>query len=84
MPLTLQALQHKFGDVVAGLHYLPDFHLFEQTPEAGQYFVGFGKAFSINLKESTLVVSADSAYWISLLAGYNRSFHLAYQSLTPK
>ena len=51
--LTLQALQHKFGEAVAALRSLPKFHLFKLTPEAGQYFVGFGKAFTINLKEIT-------------------------------
>ena len=34
------------------LRSLPDLHLFELTHEAGQYFVGFVKVFTINLKKS--------------------------------
>ncbi|MDD1613026.1 MAG: pyridoxamine 5'-phosphate oxidase family protein [Methylococcaceae bacterium] len=50
----LDALENKFGDTVALLRSLPDFHLFELTPETGQYIAGFGKAYTINLKENRI------------------------------
>lgn len=50
----LQALQKKFGEVVSVLRSLPDFHLFELTPTKGQYVVGFGRAFSIDVEDGSL------------------------------
>lgn len=53
-PNRIDALQEEFGEVVGILRTLPDFHLFALQPESGQYVVGFGQAFSINLKDDTL------------------------------
>jgi len=50
----LQALEDQFGHVVALLRSLPDFHLFELTPESGQYVAGFGKAYAIDVQADTL------------------------------
>ncbi len=50
----LQAMQEKFGEVVAILRTLADFHLFALRPESGQYVVGFGRAFTINSTDETL------------------------------
>jgi putative heme iron utilization protein len=50
----LQALQDRFGDVVALLRTLPDFHLIELTPETGHYVAGFGRAYAIDLHSGTL------------------------------
>jgi len=50
----LQALENKFGTVVALLRTLPDFHLIELTPETGQYVAGFGKAYAIDLSTGIL------------------------------
>ncbi|MGR8941500.1 MAG: HugZ family pyridoxamine 5'-phosphate oxidase [Gammaproteobacteria bacterium] len=50
----LRALQDKFGDTVALLRTLPDFHLFELRPEAGHYVAGFGKAYAIDLTDNSL------------------------------
>ena len=52
--VQLQAMQKKFGEVVAILRNLPDFHLFALKPECGQYVVGFGQAFAINITNGTL------------------------------
>lgn len=52
--LQLQSLQKKFGEVVSVLRSLPDFHLFELTPIEGQYVVGFGRAFAIDVVDGTL------------------------------
>jgi len=49
----LAALHEQFGQIVSLLKSLPDFHLFALQPESGQYVVGFGKAFDINLLEGT-------------------------------
>lgn len=50
----LQALQDKFGNVVALLRTLPDFHLIELIPETGHYVAGFGKAYAIDLNCNAL------------------------------
>jgi hypothetical protein len=51
-PLTLQALQHIFGEVVSVLRSLSGFHFSADTSsKAGLYFVGFSKAFTINSKK---------------------------------
>jgi putative heme iron utilization protein len=52
--LQLQAFQEKFGNVVAVLKSLPDFHLFSLQPESGQYVVGFGNAYHINIADGQL------------------------------
>jgi putative heme iron utilization protein len=53
-PRQLQALEDKFGNMVALLRTLPDFHLIELTPETGQYVAGFGKAYTIDLDRNIL------------------------------
>jgi putative heme iron utilization protein len=50
----LQALQDKFGEVVSVLRSLSDFHLFALRPESGRFVIGFGRAFTINMNDSTL------------------------------
>lgn len=50
----LRAMEDKFGNVVALLRTLPDFHLIELTPETGHYVAGFGKAYAIDLHCNTL------------------------------
>ncbi len=50
----IQALQHKFGEVVSVLSSLSDFHLFALQPENGRYVIGFGRAFSINVSDGSL------------------------------
>ena len=50
----LQTMREKFGEVIEVLGALPDFHLLALTPEKGQYVVGFGRAFRINVSEGTL------------------------------
>ncbi len=44
----LDQLQEQFGQVVAVLRSLPDFHLLVLTPRSGRYVIGFGKAFDID------------------------------------
>ncbi len=50
----IQALQHKFGEVVSVLSSLSDFHLFALRPENGRYVIGFGRAFSIDVNDGSL------------------------------
>ena len=50
----LQALQDKFGEVVNVLRSLSDFHLFALRPESGRFVIGFGRAFTVNVNDSTL------------------------------
>ena len=50
----IQALQDKFGEVVSVLRSLSDFHLFALRPENGRYVVGFGRAFTVNVRDGTL------------------------------
>ena len=54
-PDRIQALQDKFGEVVSVLRSLSDFHLFALRPENGRYIVGFGRAFTINVIDGTLL-----------------------------
>lgn len=54
-PERIQALQDKFGEVVGILRSLSDFHLFALHPEKGRYIVGFGRAFTINMIDGTLL-----------------------------
>ncbi|MDP1771502.1 MAG: pyridoxamine 5'-phosphate oxidase family protein [Methylobacter sp.] len=51
----IQALQDKFGEVVSVLRSLSDFHLFALRPENGRYVIGFGRAFSINVSDGSLL-----------------------------
>ncbi len=51
----LKALQDKFGQVVSLLRTLTDFHLFALSPENGRYVLGFGQAYSINIKDGSLL-----------------------------
>ncbi|OAI08915.1 pyridoxamine 5-phosphate oxidase [Methylomonas methanica] len=46
----LDRLQDRFGETVAVLRSLTDFHLLALTPLRGQYVAGFGKAFSIDVE----------------------------------
>jgi heme iron utilization protein len=50
----LMALQKQFGNIVEVLRSLSDFHLFTLTPISGRYVVGFGLAFTINVKDGSL------------------------------
>ena len=50
----LDALQNHFGEVVALLRSLSDFHLFALEPQEGRYIIGFGRAYNINLNDDTL------------------------------
>jgi len=50
----LNMLQDKFGEVVSLLRSLSDFHLFELQPQSGRYVVGFGRAFTIDVKDGSL------------------------------
>jgi putative heme iron utilization protein len=47
----LKAFQDKFGEVVSLLNTLTDFHLFALCPESGRYIMGFGQAYTINIKD---------------------------------
>ncbi|MEY3758525.1 MAG: hypothetical protein RIR39_16 [Pseudomonadota bacterium] len=51
----LHDLQDKFGEVVGVLRALPDFHLLALHPESGRYVMGFGRAFSVNVNDGTLL-----------------------------
>lgn len=44
----LDAMALKFGEIVAVLRTLPDFHLLVLQPQAGQFVAGFGKAYSVD------------------------------------
>lgn len=50
----LSRLEQCFGNTVALLRHLPDFHLFVLTPQAGRYVAGFGKAYDLVLPAGTL------------------------------
>jgi putative heme iron utilization protein len=50
----LQHLKHKFGETVALLSGLADFHLLSLTPINGKYIAGFGQAFKIDVKKDSL------------------------------
>jgi heme oxygenase (biliverdin-IX-beta and delta-forming) len=52
----LQAMQDKFGSIIEVLRSLDDFHLIALTAEAGQYVIGFGRAYSINIADGTLTL----------------------------
>jgi putative heme iron utilization protein len=50
----LDRLQEQFGQTVALLRSLPDFHLFELSPDNGRYVAGFGRAFKISVEDLSL------------------------------
>ncbi len=50
----LAKMQEKFGETVALLTSLPDFHLLALTAINGKYVAGFGKAYSINTSDWTV------------------------------
>lgn len=51
----LDRLQSRFGETVAVLRSLADFHLLALTPLRGHYVAGFGKAFTINIDNGDLL-----------------------------
>ena len=51
----LNALETKFGEVVGLLRSLADFHLFALSPQSGRYIVGFGQAFTCDVKNGTVI-----------------------------
>ncbi|MDX8129039.1 HugZ family protein [Methylomonas sp. LW13] len=51
----LDKLQQRFGETVAVLRSLADFHLLALTPLRGQYVAGFGKAFSMDVENGVLL-----------------------------
>lgn len=50
----LDQLQEQFGQTVALLRSLPDFHLFGLSPESGRYVAGFGRAFRICIEDGSV------------------------------
>lgn len=50
----LSRLEQRFGETVALLRSLPDFHLYALTPHAGRYVAGFGKAYDLQLPAGDL------------------------------
>ncbi|AMK76264.1 MULTISPECIES: HugZ family protein [Methylomonas] len=55
----LDMLQDRFGETVAVLRVLADFHLLALTPVRGQYVAGFGKAFSIHVENGVLLPASQ-------------------------
>ena len=45
---TLDAMEAKFGNIMAMLRTLQDFHLFRLNPYKGTYVVGFGRAYEVD------------------------------------
>lgn len=50
----LALMEQRFGDTVALIRGLPDFHLFALTPTAGHYVAGFGKTYQLELPAGRL------------------------------
>lgn len=50
----LDSMQKQFGQVMTLLRSLNDFHLFELVPENGRYIAGFGRAFTIDMRDGTV------------------------------
>jgi heme iron utilization protein len=50
----LKAMQDQFGEVISLLRPLSDLHLFALCPESGRYVAGFGQAYTINVKDSSV------------------------------
>ncbi|MGH1463415.1 MAG: HugZ family protein [Neptuniibacter sp.] len=44
----LDAMESRFGNIMAMLQSLKDFHLFRLQPNSGSYVVGFGKAYEVD------------------------------------
>ncbi|MBW4646295.1 MAG: pyridoxamine 5'-phosphate oxidase family protein [Goleter apudmare HA4340-LM2] len=40
--------QARFGEIIGVLRDLPDFRIFQLTPDAGRFVIGFGAAYHIN------------------------------------
>lgn len=57
--LQLELMEQRFGETVALLSRLPDFHLLSLEPVSGKYIAGFGQAFTIDLTEGTLRLSKN-------------------------
>jgi len=53
-PLLLASLEERFGETVALLRSLPDFHLIILSPRSGRYVAGFGKAYQIGFPHWSL------------------------------
>lgn len=45
--VMLDALEKKFGNILAVLRNLPDFILFRLVPESGRFVMGFGQAYDL-------------------------------------
>ena len=52
---VLETMQQACGDVVGLLSTLTDFHLLALTPQQGQYVAGFGKAYTLNMADGSLL-----------------------------
>jgi len=46
---AINTLKAEFGDMIALLESLPDFHLLRLSPSQGAYTVGFGKAYNLTV-----------------------------------
>ena len=44
----IDRFEQRFGNVIGLMKGLPDFQLFQLTPQAGQFVVGFGAAYRVN------------------------------------
>lgn len=52
---VLNGMEDQFGNIMAMLKTLPDFHLFRLEAFEGSYVVGFGKAYEIDLCSGELI-----------------------------
>ncbi|MEC4853379.1 MAG: hypothetical protein SAJ12_20550, partial [Jaaginema sp. PMC 1079.18] len=43
----------KFGDIIKLFRDLPDFRIFQLTPQEGRFVIGFGAAYQVNLAGET-------------------------------
>lgn len=55
----LNKMDVEFGQTIALLRRLPDFHLLALKPVKGKYVMGFGKAFKIDMSDGSLVFKVD-------------------------
>lgn len=65
---ALDALEARFGEIVATLRQLGDFDLMALTPHAGSFVQGFGKAHRLNAEQSSDIIAraasvAASSAW---------------------
>lgn len=58
-PLRLAQMSERFGDTVALLDSLPDFHLMALTPLDGLFVAGFGKAMTVDGLGQLVTVTAS-------------------------